>query len=158
MRLNLVAAAGLLPLALLASCAGRPIAPTPPAGLLYSCRTAAGDQSEALIVFNGQGYQPGNVVRTAAGELPRSTATLTFAGRDYDLMADWTDLGMRYRSVEPVEGARALVWTADGEDARLATVPISEAGGEAAELASCVRKRTLDAAQAHAEGSSPHHR
>ena len=155
MRLNLPA---VLTLALLGACATPNAGPAPPNGLLYSCRTpGSADISEALITFNGQGYQPGNVVRSEAGERPRSTAMLTFAGREYEMMADWAYLGMRYRSMEPVEAGRALVWTADGEEARILSAPATGEGGEA-EIANCTRKRSVDGAEADTGHGDTHHR
>lgn len=169
MRLNLPAAAGLLPIAMLGACATHHLVPPPP-GLAYACRTAAGAPAgDAIILFNGQGYQPGNVVRApdagaGARELPRSTARLWFGGHDYEMMADWSEFGLRYRTIGPVVDNRALLWAADGEDARILSVPPNEAGPET-ELASCTRKRSLDGAHppghgepAHAGSGDPHRR
>lgn len=157
MRLNLPALIGVLPLAMLGACATHHASPAPPAGLVYSCHVpGSSDISEAEIAFNGQGYQPGNVVLTAGGEAPRSTARLTFAGREHEMMADWSYLGMRYRSTEPIESGRVLVWTADGEDARILNAPIAGEGGET-EIASCTRKRSVDGA-ADSDHGDTHHR
>ena len=145
MRLHLPALPGLPALALLGACATHH-SPVPTEGLIYSCHTPGStDVSEAMIVFNGQGYQPGNVVLAAGGAAPRSTARLTFAGREHELMADSTYLGMRYRSTEQSESGRTLVWVSDGEDARILSVPISGQGGEV-EIANCTRKRSVDGA------------
>lgn len=158
MRLNLSAVSGLLPLALLSACATHHESAAAPAGLVYECRSGAGtDVSEAMIVFNGQGYQPGNVVRTSAGEVPRSTATLWFRGREHALMADWSYLGLRYRSMEPFEGGRALVWTAEAEDARILSVPAAGDGAET-ELAVCTRKREPDGGHGGSNHRDTHRR
>ena len=161
MRLNLPSATALMPLALLGACASHHSGPEPVEGLVYECRTPGStDVSEALIVFNGQGYQPGNVVLTADGEAPRSTARLTFAGREHDLRAGWTYLGMRYRSVEPIESGRVLVWAADGENAHILSAP-EQADGEETELASCTRQRHVAGAPVpdeHHGAEDTHHR
>lgn len=146
MRLNLPAAAGLLPMSLLGACATHHSGPEPVQGLVYDCRAADGASAgEARIQFNGQGYQPaGSVALPGATPAPRSTATLWFSNLQHELKADWAYLGMRYRS-PAAEQVPAIIWAADGEEARI----LSEEHGAETELASCTRRRQV--AGAHAE-------
>lgn len=158
MHLNLAAAAGLVPLALLGGCATHQAGPEPVQGLVYDCRPSdGGSAGEARILFNGQGYQPaGSVMVPGAAPGPRSTATFWFANRRYDLKADWAYLGMRYRSIGS-EQEPAIIWAADGEEARI----LSEDHGEEAELASCTRRRQVvgtGAEQVEHGADDTHHR
>jgi hypothetical protein len=145
MRLNLSAAAGLLPLAVLGGCATHHAGPDPVQGLVYDCRAAdVANAGEARILFNGQGYQPaGSVMVPGATPGPRSTATLWFANHQYELKADWAYLGMRYRSIGSEQGP-VIIWAADGEEARI----LSQEDGEDTELASCTRRRQVAGARA----------
>lgn len=161
MRLNLPAVAGLLPLALLCACATHHSGPQPIQGLVYDCRTPDGASAgSARIQFNGQGYQPaGQVAMPGEAPRPRSTATLWFHGRSHELAADWTYLGMRYRSMRPQDG-HALIWAADGEEARILSAP-DQSGGTETELASCTRRRHVAGAASedgHGGTDDTHHR
>ena len=164
MRLNLPAATGLLPLALLGACAAGHAGPVaaPVEGLVYDCRSPEGASAgTARILFNGQGYQPaGRVVTPGGRATPRSTATLWYGNREYALAAGWTYLGMRYRSIAPFEPGRLLVWAADGEDARILSAPEQESGDET-EVAICTRRRHVAGAHAregHQGADDTHHR
>lgn len=162
MRLNLPAATALLPLALLGACATHHAGPAPVEGLVYDCRTPDGASAGiARILFNRQGYQPaGRVVTPGAEPAPRSKATLWFRNREHELEASWTYLGMRYRSLAPIEPGRLLVWTADGEDAHILSVGEQQDGDET-ELASCTRRRHVEGAHvgdAHGGAEDTHHR
>lgn len=132
-----------LPL-LLGACAGHRANYGMSEGLTYSC--SAGP---ARVVYNDQGYLPGSGVRTigtAAGQAPaqapRSTARLWYGGREYRLMADWAETGLRYRSIEPVSDSHVLLWWADGESAWIGEAPLARGGGER-RLAECSRDRTV---------------
>lgn len=134
---------GVLPV--LGACAGHQGGYALPAGLTYRC---AGQP--AMVVYNGQGYLPGNSVRTpyatAAGQepmqAPRSTARLWYGGRQYQMMADYAETGLRYRSVEPVSDTHALIWTADGESAWVGEIPVVRGAAER-RLAECTRIRAV---------------
>lgn len=161
MRRYLPAAAGLMPLVLLAACATRHSGPEPIQGLVYDCRAPDGaDAGSARIQFNGQGYQPaGRVEMPGAEPSPRSTATLWFHDRRHELEADWTYLGMRYRSLAPEAGS-AIIWAADGEEARILLAPGHGDSAET-ELASCTRRRHVagaDAGTTHDGADDTHHR
>ena len=160
MRLNLPAAIALLPPALLGACATHHSGPAPIQGLVYDCRAPDGSSAgPARILFNGQGYQPaGSVVMPGARPAPRSTATLWFADHRHELMAGWTYLGMRYRSVAPEHG-RAIIWAADGEEARILSAV--EQHADETELAHCTRRRQVAGAhapEAHGGADDTHHR
>ena len=67
---------------------------------------------------------------------------------------------MRYRSLEPIESGRVLVWAADGEDAHILSAP-EQADGEETELASCTRQRHVAGAPVpdeHHGAEDTHHR
>ena len=110
-------AASALACALLAACAG-PIKTKVPDGLAYDC----GALGKAYIEFGGGGYLPGqralakgNVFDPAQQPRPRmrSTATLSFKDREgvYDLIAEWSEQGLRYRSEVPFDGEHYLIWS-----------------------------------------------
>lgn len=143
-------------LAALAACAS-PYYSYPPAGIPYAC---AGQP--ARIVYNDHGFLPGLTYRepyvgNEARPRPRSTARLTYNGRDYQMVADWAVFeGIRYRSAEPYSETHDLVWEAQGESAAIGELPVRE-GGEMRELARCTRIRSVQAAAADARrGDAPH--
>lgn len=101
---------------LIAACAGGPVKTAVPAGLAYDCDRGG----SAMIRYSGGGFLPGsNVVGTGedgrAAQVPRSTATLSYDGATYHLVAEWTDQGLRYRARDAVEGRGYLVWTQHAE-------------------------------------------
>ncbi len=110
-------AASALALALFAGCAG-PIKTKVPEGLAYDC----GAMGEAYIQFGGGGYLPGqralakedvwNPAEQARPQL-RSTATLSLkkGGPPLDLIAEWAEEGLRYRSEDPFDGENYLIWS-----------------------------------------------
>lgn len=177
-------AASALALAVLAGCAG-PMKSKVPDGLAYDC----GDKGKAYIHFGGGGYLPGqtalakgNVFNPAQQPRPRdrSTAILSLAGGKHDLVAEWSEGGLRYRSVVPFEGGDYLIWTIGHdrkdvvrawehvspgrpltpEDARLgrrATQdPVDERGAAGTPYAACRRlgrEPTADVAGDHGEAA-----
>lgn len=152
----------LLALAGLAGCAEHQAAYGLPAGLTYRC-----DGQPAMIAYNGQGYLPGNSARmpylgAEGAQQPRATAQLSFGGRQFAMMADWAESGLRYRSIEPHSDTHALVWTAAGETAVVSEIPVRQGAGER-RLAECVRVREVSGAAAHGGAASapqeqPHRR
>lgn len=155
MRLKLVGVTGLALLPAIAGCGGQYVKHALPVGLTYDC----GGQP-AIVAYNGQGYLPGNSVRTPytgiAQELvqaPRATAKLWYGGREYRMMADLAENGLRYRSVEPVSDTHALVWAADGESASISEVPVMRTAEER-RVADCTRTRTV--AGAGTPGAAAH--
>jgi hypothetical protein len=111
-------ASSLVGLFLVAGCAGGPMKTKVAEGLAYDC----GAMGKAYIQFGGGGYLPGqralakgNVWNPAQQARPRmrSTARLTFKDREgvYDLIAEWSEEGLRYRSEVPFEGEDYLIWS-----------------------------------------------
>jgi hypothetical protein len=87
-----------------------------PDGLAYDC----GAHGKAYIQFGGGGYLPGgtalakgNIWNPAQQARPRdrSTAKLTFREGVHDLIAEWSEGGLRYRSEVPFEDGDYLIWT-----------------------------------------------
>ena len=110
-------AAHAIGLALLAGCAGGPMKSKVPDGLAFDC---GGAEKKAYIQFGGGGYLPGqtalakgNVWNPAQQARPRmrSTARLHFEKGVHDLVAEWTEGGLRYRSEVPFSGDKYLVWS-----------------------------------------------
>lgn len=93
-----------------------------PDGLAYGCETLdeAHKPFQAYIRFGGGGYLPGESVRardnvwdpsSKEGPRPRTTAKLKYGEDEYDMIAEWTQGGLRYRSAKPVSDAGYLVWS-----------------------------------------------
>jgi hypothetical protein len=122
-------------LAAATACAGPPYEPRPQ-GMVYQC---GGEQ--ASIVYDRRGYLPGLTVPEKGQLRPRSTATLTWQGRETALMGDWTvEEGLRYRSEQPYDFDNVLVWEAQGENAYLSLLPVRD-DREPRLLARCERIR-----------------
>jgi hypothetical protein len=98
--------AGACAAALVAGCAG-PIKTKTVDGLAYDC----GDKGKAVIQFGGGGYLPGETAIAKGTQRLRSTARLAFREGLYDMVAEWTQGGLRYRSQIPFDGINYLVWT-----------------------------------------------
>jgi len=92
--------------ALLAACAG-PIKTKTLDGLAFDC----GEKGKAVIRFGGGGYLPGETALAKGAPRLRSTARLSFREGNYDMVAEATQGGLRYRSEIPYEGIDYLVWT-----------------------------------------------
>jgi hypothetical protein len=143
-------------LAALAGCAGGHRPTIVPAGLTYDCSTGP-----AMIVFNGGGYLPDGTVRHqdkagAVRQVPRSTALLTFAGREHRMIAEAAENGLRYRSEEAVEGGRYLVWTSGADDARLIAVSGDAPAEQGTEISTCTRSGRGAARPGPARQDDPH--
>ena len=104
-------------LLLLAGCAGHSFEPRP-AGIPYVCTGG----STARIVYEGGGY------------FPRARARLSYDGREIALSAVPPTYGLRYVS----EGEPILIWSTQGEQARLSEMA---ADGAEREIARCTRVR-----------------
>jgi hypothetical protein len=105
-------------LVFIAACAGGPMKSKVPDGLAYDC----GEMGKAYLQFGGGGYLPGqralakgNVWNPAQAARPRlrSTAQLTLKkdGGVYDMIAEWSEEGLRYRSEVPFKGDDYLIWS-----------------------------------------------
>lgn len=106
--------------ALLAACAGSPLKGKAPDGLAFDCSQAG----PATIVFNDQGYLPDSSAlhRDRDGALsqqPRSTATVQYAGSTHAMVAEWAELGLRYRAIAAGPDGRHLILSLRGEEATL---------------------------------------
>lgn len=103
---------------LLASCAGAPHKASVPEGLVFDCDPGG----VASVTFNDGGYLPDSnaLGRTREGELrqaPRSTATLHYAGGRYPMVAEWAELGLRYRAADVGSDGRRVILSLFGEEA-----------------------------------------
>lgn len=104
----------------LGACAGSPLKGKAPDGLAFDC----GAGGPATIVFNDHGYLPDSSAlhRDRDGALsqrPRSTATVTHAGATHAMVAEWAELGLRYRAVAAGPDGRHLILSLRGEEAML---------------------------------------
>lgn len=143
--------------ALLAACAGSPLKGKAPDGLAFDCSQAG----PATIVFNDQGYLPDSSAlhRDRDGALsqrPRSTATLVFEGMSHAMVAEWAELGLRYRAIAAGPDGRHLILSLRGEEATLgwrAELPTAQADPAGEQVASCRR-----AGRAPSYGSGDTHR
>jgi len=109
-----------------------------PAGIPYACA----DGRPARIVYEGGGW------------FPRGRARLLFDGRAIELVATPPTYGLRYVTGEQHQGP-VLVWSARGEEARLAE--LADDHGSEREIARCTRLRSGEAEAAHAEAEPAHH-
>jgi hypothetical protein len=160
-------------LACLAAACGRGHVETHvPAGLAFECDVGG----PLTIQFNGGGYQPEMSVRALSDgrpsqeRVPRSTAQLSYEGKELLMLPEWTESGLRYRSQQPYDGRHYLIWTQRGEagdpperwtrreaprsaeDARLGRraneIPLLEEDAEGQEVALCRRSGRGSAAEA----------
>jgi hypothetical protein len=109
-------------LALLAACTG-PMKSKVPDGLAFDCGK---DLGKAYLRFGGGGYLPGETAvgkdhrwdpKEQAGPRLRSTAKLTLGENSHDLVAEWTQGGLRYRSKATYRDGEYLIWSlASNED------------------------------------------
>lgn len=128
---------------LLAACASTPHKASVPDGLVFECEPGG----VASIIFNDGGYLPDSdaLARTREGVLhqaPRSTATLHYAGGDHPMLAEWAELGLRYRAKEPGPEGQHLILSLRGEEAflgRRAEVPGPDEAAEGEHVARCRR-------------------
>lgn len=178
-------AASAIGLALLAGCTG-PMKSKVADGLAYDC---GGTMGKAYIQFGGGGYLPGetalakgNVWNPAQQARPRlrSTAKLYLEKGAHDLIAEWSEGGLRYRSEVPFAGDNYLIWSVGtgpeaerperwitpgrpltSEDARLglrATAdPMDEAAAAGEFYATCRRAGRDPEEDAAAPGHAPEH-
>jgi membrane-bound inhibitor of C-type lysozyme len=104
--------------------------PVSPTGLLYACA----DGSAARIVYLG------------GGDPARARARLDYGGRSFDMAAAPAMSGLRYTSEAGLEPGRALVWSAQGDEAVLGEIAAEPAapGGER-EIVRCTRVRDGEA-------------
>lgn len=143
--------------AALGACAGSPLKGKAPDGLAFDC----GAGGPATIVFNDHGYLPDSSAlhRDRDGALsqrPRSTANLTFGGGSHAMVAEWAELGLRYRAVSAGPDGRHLILSLRGEEATLglrAELPPAQADPAGEQVASCRR-----AGRAPSYGSGDTHR
>lgn len=110
-------AAGAVGLALVAGCAGSPMKSKVPEGLAFDC---GGADRKAYIAFGGGGYLPGETALAKGNDWNpaqqarprmRSTAKLHFEKGVHDLVAEWTEGGLRFRSEVPFSGSHYLIWS-----------------------------------------------
>lgn len=90
-----------------------------PDGISFDCNGAA-----ASVTFNDHGYLPDSSAlhRARDGSLsqqPRSTATLKLGDVTHPLVAEWAELGLRYRAVSAGPDGRTLILSLRGEDATI---------------------------------------
>lgn len=162
-RLCILAAAISLAGALVTACASGGHKTSVPAGLVFDC----GADGPLTIRFNGGGYLPdSNAVGRArdgtAVQRPRSTARLHFRDGEHAMVAEWAELGLRYRSVEPGADGRHLIWSLQGEEATLGRrVAVPGPGGDPAgdPVAVCRRDRIVPQAGRRPDHAieTPHH-
>lgn len=134
---------GLTATAALAACAGSPLKGKAPDGLALTCDGGA----PAMIAFNDHGYLPDSSAlhRDRDGALsqrPRSTASLTYAGSSHAMVAEWAELGLRYRAVSAGPDGRHLILSLRGEDAILgwrAEIPAARADPAGEQITTCRR-------------------
>jgi len=109
-------------LGLLAACTG-PMKSKVPDGLAFDCGK---DLGKAYLRFGGGGYLPGETAvgtdhrwdpKEQAGPRLRSTGKLMLGENSHDLVAEWTQGGLRYRSKAPYRDDEYLIWSlASNED------------------------------------------
>ena len=108
-------AASALALLFVSACTG-PMKSKVPDGLAYDC----GAVGKAYISFGGGGYLTGETAvgkddrwdaKEQAGPRLRSTAKLALGETKHDLIAEWTQNGLRYRSKAPLQGDEYLIWS-----------------------------------------------
>lgn len=146
---------------LLAACAGAPHKASVPEGLEFRCDSGA----LASVTFNDGGYLPESnaLGRTREGALvqaPRSTATLHYADGRYPMLAEWAELGLRYRATEPGPDGRHMILSLRGEEAlvgRRAETPGPDEAAEGERVAQCRRSgRTADRGHHGEAHAAPH--
>ncbi len=147
--------------ALLAACAGSPLKTKAPDGLAFECA----DGAPAQIIFNDHGYLPdsnalGRDRDGTQSQQPRSTATVTYAGATHRMVAEWAELGLRYRAVSAGPDGKHLILSLRGEEAMLgwrAEVPSVHADPAGDQIIACRRAGRGPAAPA-SHGSGDTHR
>ena len=160
---------GSIALLLVAACAGGPRKASVPEGLAFECDRGG----MASITFNDGGYLPESnaLGRSREGELrqaPRSTATLHYADGRHAMLAEWTELGLRYRAAVPGPDGQHMILSLRGEEAvlgrRLETAGAHEAA-EGERIALCRRAGRMtrsdhsdDAHEALEVEDAPHRR
>lgn len=118
------AAAVLAPFALVAACSGHHVESAGPAGLPYACA----DGRAARIYYEG------------AGE--RARARLVFDGRTFKMEATPAMSGLLYVSQKGLAPGPGLIWSAEGDEARLSESATDGAGvAEEQEIVRCSRIR-----------------
>lgn len=155
MRPGIIAAAAAT--LLLAACAGSPLKGKAPDGLAFDCDGG----STLSVVFDDHGYLPDSSAlhRDRDGALsqrPRSTAMLNHNGASHAMVAEWAELGLRYRATAAGPDGQHLILSLRGEEATLGlrpeiSGPRDDPAGE--QIASCRR-----AGRAQAYGAGDTHR
>lgn len=129
--------------ALLAACAGSPLKTKAPDGLSFTCDGGA----PLSVVFNDHGYLPdssalGRDREGALSQRPRSMAVITHAGASHAMVAEWAELGLRYRATAAGPDGRHLILSLRGEDAVLgwrAEIPAVGTDPAGEQIAACRR-------------------
>ncbi len=147
---------GLAATALLAACAGSPLKGKAPDGLIFTCEGGA----PMSVTFNDHGYLPESnaLGRDREGALSlqaRSTATVGYGSMTHAMVAEWAELGLRYRATAPGPDGRHLILSLRGEDATLgwrAEIPAAQADPAGEQIALC---RRAGRAPAYGSGDTP---
>ena len=148
---------GMAATALLAACAGSPLKGKAADGLSFVCDGGA----PMTVIFNDHGYLPDSSALHrdrdgALSQAPRSTANLSYGGASHAMVAEWAELGLRYRATTAGPDGRHLILSLRGEEATLgwrAEIPAAQADPAGDQLALCRR-----AGRAPAYGSGDTHR
>ena len=143
--------------AMLGACAGSPMKGKAQDGLAFACDGGV----PMSVIFNDHGYLPDSSAlhRDRDGALsqrPRSTAVLNYAGASQPMVAEWAELGLRYRATTAGPDGRHLILSVRGEDATIgwrAEIPAAQADPAGEPIASC---RRAGRAPAYGSGDTPH--
>jgi len=148
---------GLAATALLAACAGSPLKGKAADGLAFACEGG----TAMTVIFNDHGYLPDSSAlhrdrNGALSQAPRSTASLSYGGVSYAMVAEWAELGLRYRATTAGADGRHLILSLRGEDATLgwrAEIPAAQADPAGEQIALC---RRAGRAPSYGSGDTPH--